>query len=88
MKPKTIKYSSTFRKNLKKFPKPQLKFLDRQDKIFRDEIFDPRLKTHKLKGRLSDFYSFSVSYKYRIIFHFEDKNTIVFDNIGTHKVYK
>lgn len=88
MKPKTIKYSSTFRRSLKKFPKAQLKFLEKQDKIFRNNIFDPRLKIHKLKGQLKDFYSFSISYHWRIVFHIEDKNTIVFDNIGTHGIYR
>ena len=88
MKPKRVKYSSTFFKSLRKFPLSQLKFLTKQEQIFKQNIFDPRLKTHKLKGELSDFYSFLISYYYRIIFHFEDKNTVVFDNVGTHKVYK
>ncbi len=85
---KKIKYSSTFFKTLRKFPKSQLKFLARKEKIFIENPFDPRLKTHKLKGELVDFYSFSISYHYRIVFHFEDENTIVLDMIGTHEVYK
>ena len=88
MKPKKIKYSSTFVKSLKKFPQSQLRNLAKQDKIFRDNIFDSRLKTHKLKGELKDFYSFSILYHWRVIFHFEDKDTVVFDNIGTHKIYR
>lgn len=82
-----IKYSPTFFKGLKKFPKNQLKFLDRKEKIFLENPFDPRLKTHKLKGELSEFYSFSVSYHWRIIFHFES-DTVIFDAIGTHEVYR
>lgn len=88
MKPRIIKYSPTFLKSLKKFPKSQIKFLDKKEKIFRKNIFDKRLKTHKLRGELSEFYSFSVSYHWRIVFHFEDKDIIVLDNIGTHSVYK
>ena len=88
MKPKRIKYSSTFFKNLRKFPRSQLKLLTKQEQIFKQNIFDPRLKTHKLKGELTDFYSFSISYHYRIVFHFENKDTIVFDNVGTHKIYR
>ena len=88
MKPKEIKYSSVFIKSLKSFPKSQLRFLTKQEQIFKEDIFDPRLKTHKLKGKLADFYSFSISYHWRIVFHVEDKETIIFDNIGTHEVYK
>ena len=88
MKPKTVKYSSNFFKDLKRFPKNQLKFLSKQETIFRSNIYDPRLKTHKLKGELKEFYAFSISYHWRIVFHLEDKNTVVFDTIGTHAVYK
>ncbi len=88
MKPRIIKYSPAFLKSLKKFPKSQVKFFDKKEKIFRENIFDKRLKTHKLRGELSSFYSFSVSYHWRIVFHLEGKDIVIFDNIGTHKVYK
>lgn len=88
MKLKRVRYSKTFFKALKKFPKPQLKFLAQKEKIFLENPFDPRLKTHKLKGELSDFYSFSVSYHWRIVFHFEEGDVVVLDNIGTHEVYR
>lgn len=90
MMPKSVivKYSPTFLKSLRKFPKSQLKFLAQKEKIFHENQFDPRLKTHKLKGELSEFHSFSVSYHWRIVFHFEDKNIVVFDAIGTHEVYR
>ena len=62
MKPKEIRYSPKFVKSLAKVPKSQLRFLENKEKIFRKNIFNPRLKTHKLSGNLSSFYSFSVSY--------------------------
>ncbi len=88
MMPKKVKYSSTFFKALRKLPKAQLKFLEIKEKIFLNDPFDPRLKTHRLKGEMADFYSFSVSYHWRIVFHFEKDQTIVFDTIGTHEIYK
>ncbi|MBI4035560.1 type II toxin-antitoxin system RelE/ParE family toxin [Candidatus Daviesbacteria bacterium] len=88
MKPKTVKYSYSFFKGLKRFPKNQLKFLSKQETIFRSNIFDPRLKTHKLKGELKEFYAFSISYHWRIVFHLEDEDTVVFDLIETHQVYR
>jgi len=88
MKVKKVEYSQKFLKSLKKLPKNQLKFLARQEEIFLQNPFDPRLKTHKLGGELKDFYSFSISYHWRIVFHFESENIIGFDNIGTHEIYK
>lgn len=46
------------------------------------------LKVHKLKGRLSGRYSFSVNYRIRIIFNFLDKDEIVLLAVGDHDVYK
>lgn len=87
MKPRIIKYSPTFAKSLRKFPKSQVKYFDKKENIFREDMFDKRLKTHKLKGELSTFYSFSISYHWRIIFHLQG-DTVIFDNIGTHAIYK
>lgn len=83
-----INYSSSFFKDLRKFPKNQLKFLTQKEKIFLENPFDPRLKTHKLKGQLFNYYSFSISYHWRIVFHFEENNVVVFDAVGTHEVYR
>lgn len=47
--------------------------------------FDPSLKTHKLKGDLSEFYACSLTYEYRIICVFLVQNeTIVLVDIGSH----
>jgi plasmid maintenance system killer protein len=46
------------------------------------------LKVHKLKGKLKNRYSFSVNYKYRIVFIYENKNEAIFLAIGDHQVYK
>lgn len=88
MKPKKFKYSAVFIRSLKKFPKSQLKSLAKKEAMFRENPFDRRLRTHKLKGKLSEYYSFSISYHWRIVFHFENPETIIFDNIGTHSVYQ
>lgn len=86
-KPQTIKYSPTFLKQLKKLPKSQLKPLAIKEAIFRDDPFDPRLKTHTLHGSLEGFYAFSISYHWRIIFHYE-RSSIILDAVDTHTVYR
>lgn len=61
---------------------------EEKEKIFKENPFDTRLKSHKLRGKLKNFYSFSVAYKWRIVFHFEKGDTVGFDIIGTHAIYK
>ncbi|MDO8429382.1 MAG: type II toxin-antitoxin system mRNA interferase toxin, RelE/StbE family [Candidatus Daviesbacteria bacterium] len=87
MKHRQINYTPQFLKSLKHLPKDQLNHLSEKEKIFLKDPYDPRLKTHKLSGKLRKFYAFSVSYHWRIVFHFVGED-IYFDNIGTHEVYK
>jgi mRNA interferase YafQ len=49
--------------------------------------FNPKLRTHKLKGDLQDSWACSVGYDLRIIFKFvesESKQAILLESIGTH----
>jgi len=83
-----IYYSQIFLKNYKKLPNSvHLKF-EKQEKIFRANPFDPRLKTHPLTGKLKSFYSYSIDYHHRVIFYFQKESEIWFENIGTHAIYK
>lgn len=88
LKKTIIKYSPTFFRQLRKFPKSHLRFLAKKEELFRQNPLHPSLKTHKLKGELAHSYSFSISYHWRIVFHFEDEQTVIFDAIGTHEVYR
>lgn len=83
-----IYYSEKFAKAYKKLPKRIKLLAEEKEKIFRANPFAPPLKSHKLKGKLSNFYSFSVSYNWRIVFHFEEDDVVGFDLIGTHEVYR
>jgi plasmid maintenance system killer protein len=46
------------------------------------------LKVHKLHGKLSDQWSFSINYKFRGIFYYESKREIVLLTLGDHDIYK
>ncbi|MBI5222090.1 MAG: type II toxin-antitoxin system YafQ family toxin [Candidatus Magasanikbacteria bacterium] len=84
-----ILYSSKFAREYKKLPKHIKDIAEEHEFIFRENPFDPKLKTHKLKGKLSGFLSFSIGYKYRIIFEFaKDKNTVYFHSAGAHDIYE
>jgi addiction module RelE/StbE family toxin len=51
------------------------------------DAFDPRLRTHKLKGELSDCWSASAAYDLRIVFQFVKQagaESILLLSVGTH----
>lgn len=84
-----IIYSSKFEREYKKLPNKIKDIAEEQEVIFRKDPFDSRLKTHKLKGKLGGFLSFSVGYKYRIIFEFvKDDQTVYFHDVGDHDIYE
>ncbi len=76
-----------FVRQFKKLPTEIKKSAIQKEKIFRSNPFDPRLKTHKLRGEFEGYWSFTVTYSYRIIFDFTDKETVRFYTIGDHDIY-
>ena len=46
------------------------------------------LKVHKLHGRFSNYYSFSLNYKMRVVFTFQYDNEIILYYVGDHDIYK
>ncbi len=82
-----IIYSSKFARQYRKLPFGIKLKAEKRELIFRNNPRDPRLKTHKLKGMLSDFFAFSVDFQYRIIFEFKDSGVVWFHSIGTHELY-
>lgn len=84
-----IIYSSKFAREYKKLLAQIKDIAEQLEKIFRQNPFDSKLKTHKLKGKLSGFLSFSVGFKYRIVFEFtNDKKTVHFHSVGDHDIYQ
>ena len=87
MKINSVFYSSSFKKSIKKHLSNRNK-IERTIAKFIDNPFNPSLKTHKLIGKLSNYWSFSVDYHLRILFEFIDQKTVGFIDIGTHEIYK
>ena len=82
-----VLYHPKFVREYKKLPNNIKDQAEEKEKIFRDNPFDPRIKTHKLKGPLSGFWAFLINQKYRIIFDFADKSTVHFYSVGDHDIY-
>lgn len=57
----------------------------RKEIIFRQNHFEPSLRTHKLKGK--NEWAFLITYKIRVVFVFKE-NYILFVNIGDHSIYR
>ena len=88
MRIKRIRYTSKFERNFKNLPRNVQKKSFKIEQIFRQDPFHPSLKTHRLKGPMREFYSFSIDYHYRIVFAFEDSNEVTFVDCGDHSVYR
>ncbi len=83
-----IYYTTKFAREYKKLPLAIQREAEKREVIFRKNPFDPRLRTHKLKGQLNRFWSFSVTYGYRIIFQFDEDENVWFHAIGDHVIYQ
>lgn len=84
-----IVYSSKFAREYRKLPDNIKDIAEKHELIFRKNPFNPKLKTHKLKGGLKGFFSFSIGFKYRIIFEFsKDKDIVYFHSVGDHDIYQ
>ena len=87
IKVKKLKTTSKFDSSFRKLPLNVQQEALKKEKAFIRDIFDKSLRTHKLKGSLKDYYSFSITYSYRILFSYEENEIITFLDIGDHSIY-
>ncbi|OHB46011.1 MAG: hypothetical protein A2094_05650 [Planctomycetes bacterium GWE2_41_14] len=83
-----VHVTSEFEKSFHKLPAHIQYLAEKKDKWFRQDTFDHRLHTHKLKGELEGYWSYSINQKYRILFRFLKNNEVLYYDIGTHDIYK
>lgn len=83
-----VSYKPSFVRALKKLPPSLRQEVLEVIAVFRQDPFDPSLKTHKLQGKLRGRWSFSVNYRYRIVFRFEGSDHVHLLVIGDHDVYQ
>ena len=85
-------WSNTFIRSIKKTirKRPRLrKDIEDTLKLLAQDPYTPRLRTHKLKGKLEGCWACSVGYDLRIVFEFvkgkEKEDDIFLMEIGTHE---
>lgn len=76
-------FKRIYRKESKERRRTQEQILDRCGNVCKDP-FQPRLRTHKLTGRLEGLWAFSVNFDCRVIFKFISKTEILLIDIGGH----
>jgi mRNA-degrading endonuclease YafQ of YafQ-DinJ toxin-antitoxin module len=90
MKPKSITFDHVFERHWHKYLKgiteKQKDRLRERLALFKEDIFDKRLKSHRLKGNLKEYYAFSISYSDRIVFRILEDEAVYFIEIGSHTI--
>ncbi|OHB19685.1 MAG: hypothetical protein A2666_04070 [Parcubacteria group bacterium RIFCSPHIGHO2_01_FULL_47_10b] len=85
-----IKYARKFEKQLQKLPNRIQQKCFARIRIFEDNPYDSRLRTHHLSGTLSGRQAFWIDFRYRVIFIIADEkgqHVAYFSAIGTHAIY-
>ena len=88
MKIKEIIFTPTFKKSFQRLPKKIQLEAAVKENIFRGDAFAVSIRTHKLKGKFKEYYSFSIDYSYRIVFRFLKQDQVLFVDCGNHSVYR
>ena len=83
-----VAFTPQFRRQFRKLPKKlQEEILEKID-LFSDISSHESLHVHKLKGKIEGRWSFSVNYRYRIVFTWETQNkSAILLAVGDHAVY-
>ena len=84
-------FPESYLKREKKFLRQHPELIERYKKVLRLLELNPNhpsLRLHKLKGKLADRYSVSITMSYRIILTFAvTEKGIVLIDIGSHEIY-
>lgn len=83
-----INLSPRFKRAYKKLPSGIKDNFDKKIALFIENPKDPKLKAHKLKGKLQSCLSFYLRDGYRVLFEFSEAKTIDLLDVGPHDKYQ
>lgn len=79
-----VSFKRSYKKRVGKNNQLKKKFWSALE-LFTNNPFDPRLKTHKLTGKLDGLWALSVDYDCRIVFKFlKNTDEVLLIDIGSH----
>lgn len=81
-------YTPVFLRRYEKLSEPLKEEIREKILVFKKNPRFPSLHTHKLKGRMQGSYSFSVNYRYRVVFRYDTPETVALLSVGNHDIYQ
>ena len=84
-----VGFSSEFLRAYNRLPSLLQQEIEEKVTLFKDRSNHARLRVHKLQGRYAECWSFSVNYRFRIVFVYvgKGKNTVSLIAVGDHSIY-
>ncbi|GEM_PF-136025 len=82
-----VSYTPAFIQQLKKLPLALQDDAMVRIKLFKDRRNHHFLRVHKLRGKLEGRFSFSIDFRFRIVFCYLTKEEAVLLAVGIHDVY-
>jgi len=83
-----INQSPHFKRSYKKLPSDIRNDFDGKIALFMENPRHPFLRTHKLKGRLEECFSFYLKHGNRVFFEFTSGDVVNLLDVGPHDMYK
>lgn len=83
-----VLFRTEFLKRARKLDKSLFDKLFEKTELLRNRSNHSDLRVHKLHGKLSKYYSFSIDYNLRVVFWFKSDNEIVLVDLGNHDIYR
>ena len=83
-----VDVTTSFQRSFKKLPPALKERVIQRLALFSADPFDPRLRTHKLKGKLQHCWSFSVTDAYRVLLTFPQVGVALLHDVGPHDIYR
>lgn len=83
-----INFSPRFKRTYKKLPLIIQSDFKEKITLFIKNPRDPKLRTHKLKGKLQNCLAFYLRDGYRVLFEFSDRETADLLDAGSHDKYR
>ena len=81
-------YKPSFLKKFNRLSEGLQDEVEEKIELFKKDPADSFLKSHKLKGPFKGCFSFSVNYRYRVVFEYLSKKEVVLLCVGDHDIYK